>query len=260
VRIKKKGKHKMKPLKRIVGLFCFIILAGVAVPHFFAATATNASQNTACSQPLLQIGSTGNAVKELQIRIAGWASDTPSQVFLATDGIFGPATKAAVIRLQRAYGLTQDGIVGCLTWSVISAKSDGAPPHFSFSEFYSQDGMGLNGGKVDSATVRENIRRLMWKLEAFRKKEGGNPVIIVSGFRSINRNAKVGGASNSQHMFGIAADISAAGLTLDQEAAIAKTCGLSGIIIEGTHKALHVDSRVEYPSYGSPNWYWADWR
>ena len=32
------------------------------------------------------------------------------------DGIFGPATREAVISYQRSRGLAADGIVGCNTW------------------------------------------------------------------------------------------------------------------------------------------------
>ena len=37
------------------------------------------------------------------------------------DGIFGNNTKNAVIRLQKKYGLSQDGIVGCNTWKKITS-------------------------------------------------------------------------------------------------------------------------------------------
>lgn len=40
----------------------------------------------------------------------------------AIDGIFGINTKNAVIRFQRANGLSQDGIVGCNTWRKIVEK------------------------------------------------------------------------------------------------------------------------------------------
>lgn len=204
----------------------------------------------------LRRGDSGADVRELQIRIAGWAADSPSQTYVAVDGDFGPGTEAAVKRFQRAYGLTVDGIVGPQTQNALNAleSSDGSTAHFDWSEFYSKDGSGFSGGNVDATTVKANVRRLMYKLEALRTKAGGRPVTINSGFRSISHNAAVGGASNSMHTYGIAADIVVSGLTPSQVRDIAKTCGFSGIILYSTF--VHVDSRVEYP-YGAQSWYWA---
>jgi zinc D-Ala-D-Ala carboxypeptidase len=203
----------------------------------------------------LQQGDSGADVKELQIRIAGWAADSPSQTYVAVDGQFGPGTEAAVKRFQRAYGLTADGIVGPQTQSVLNSleDSDGSTAHFAWSEFYSKDGSGFSGGKVDSATVKENVRRLMYKLEALRKKAGNSSVTINSGFRSISHNAAVGGASNSMHLYGIAADIVVSGKSVYQVRDLARICGFSGN--KRYDSFNHVDSRIEYP-YGSQYWWW----
>jgi zinc D-Ala-D-Ala carboxypeptidase len=203
----------------------------------------------------LRRGDNGADVRELQIRVAGWAADSATKTHVAVDGDFGPGTEAAVKRFQSAYGLGADGIVGPQTQNVLNSleSSDGSTAHFDFSEFYSKDGSGFSGGNVDSATVKENVRRLMYKLEALRKKAGGRSVTINSGFRSISHNRNVGGASNSQHTYGIAADIVVSGLSPSQVNGIAKTCGFSGIILYSSFN--HVDSRIEY-SYGSQSYYW----
>lgn len=41
------------------------------------------------------------------------------------DGIFGPNTRNAVIRYQRANGLVPDGIVGCATWTKLTNAAVG---------------------------------------------------------------------------------------------------------------------------------------
>ena len=64
----------------------------------------------------LQEGNTGQSVRQLQymLRVVSDYIDTVPSV--AIDGIFGPATQAAVIAYQRHAGLTPDGIVGTNTW------------------------------------------------------------------------------------------------------------------------------------------------
>jgi zinc D-Ala-D-Ala carboxypeptidase len=205
----------------------------------------------------LSMGMRGVDVAELQIRIAGWAADVPSHSYLAIDGVYGPATAAAVRRVESAYGLRVDaGIAGPQVFGVLNSleKPDRSTAHFSWAEFMSHDGSGFSGGKVPVGEVRENIRRLMWKLEALRHKLDGHPIIINSGFRSIAQNRRVGGASNSMHMYGVAADIRVAGYHTCTVHHVAETTGFSGL--ETCHASWqHVDSRIEYP-YGSQSWWW----
>ena len=204
----------------------------------------------------LKEGSSGADVRELQIRVAGWAADGASRTYIDTDGKFGPATKAAVTRFQRAYGLAADGVAGANTHKALNALegSGGSTKHFNFSEFYSKDGSQFNNGKVGASTVKENVRRMMYKLEAVRKKAGDRPITINSGFRSIKHNSNVGGASNSQHMYGIAADIVISGRTVSQTISYAQSSGFSGIIRYANF--THVDNRAEH-NYGSSGFYWA---
>jgi peptidoglycan/xylan/chitin deacetylase (PgdA/CDA1 family) len=65
-----------------------------------------------------QLGARGNQVTELQkILIAkGFLKIS------ATTGVFGPATKAAVIAFQKAHGLPQTGVVGKLTIAVLNSQ------------------------------------------------------------------------------------------------------------------------------------------
>lgn len=70
-------------------------------------------------QPTIREGDTGSAVRRAQRAIRR----TPDPG-LIVDGIFGAATRAAVIQFQQGAGVTADGIVGPVTWN---ALPDGAP-------------------------------------------------------------------------------------------------------------------------------------
>lgn len=190
-------------------------------------------------------------ITHIQIAVAGWAADNPSRTFVKVDGKFGPQTEAAVKRFQAGYNLKVDGIVGPQTTGAILAlgEADWSTVHFDWDEFDSRGR--FTGGKTDD--VQRNLLYLMFKLEALRTKLGGGAVKVNSGFRSIDHNTDIGGAGNSQHMYGIAADISVSGHSPAEVAAVAKTCGLSGVKAYKGH--VHVDSRVEYP-YGSQSYWW----
>lgn len=62
--------------------------------------------------PILRLGMRGSAVRGLQERLR-------AKGFLqgAVDGVFGPATQAAVQAAQAQYQLTADGVVGLETWN-----------------------------------------------------------------------------------------------------------------------------------------------
>lgn len=206
----------------------------------------------------LRSGMSGSDVRELQIRIAGYAADHASQTYVAVDGVFGSGTAAAVARFQKAYGLGYDSIVGPKTQGALNAleSSDRSTAHFDFSEFTSHDGKGFSGGAggLSSASVQENVRQLMYKLEALRRKAHDVPITINSGFRSVSYNSSIGGASGSQHCYGIAADIVVSGLSTLSTYRLAETCGFSGL--ESYHHSWqHCDSRIEH-AYGAQRWWW----
>lgn len=61
---------------------------------------------------MLNMYGTDVANAQMRLKAAGY-------LFGKADGIFGKETKAAVIRLQKDYGLKQDGIIGKYTWQKI---------------------------------------------------------------------------------------------------------------------------------------------
>lgn len=183
----------------------------------------------------LSRGSTGNDVKQLQIRIAGWVSQGET---LAIDGIFGPATAAAVKRFKAGYGLADTWeTAGASTFNLIYSLQDDdcTPRHFAYSEFDGSCGeTGFGGGAVAASTVRANLLQVMWQLEALRHKLGDRPIVISSGFRSTSCNSRVGGAQGSLHTYGQAADLSTrSGPSLCEMWRMARTCGFKEILGPG---------------------------
>lgn len=69
----------------------------------------------------------------------------------------------------------------------------------------------------------------------------GKPIRINSGYRCAKWNAKQGGKTNSQHLFGKAADIQVSGLTGKELAAYARKSGFTAIGIGDDW--IHVDTR-----------------
>jgi len=78
--------------------------------------------------------------------------------------------------------------------------------NFSLEEFESKDGAEM------SLEVLENITVLCENLQVLREKID-KPITVTSGYRSPSHNKKIGGAKNSFHVRGMAADIKAEGFT-----------------------------------------------
>ncbi len=221
--------------KRLTYLLAALVLA-IAGTVTVAVTAAPQASADSCYTwgRTLQQGMSGSDVTQLQIRVAGWVSYGEN---LALDGQYGPATANAVKRFQAGYGLSADGVAGPQTFNKIYALQDGdcTPAHFAYSEFDDNCGANnFNGGKVSASTAKENIRRLMWQLEAMRHKLGDRPMVVTSGFRSVSCNSAVGGSSTSRHMYGQAADLgTASGPSLCQMWGAGRYAGFEEILGPG---------------------------
>jgi len=79
--------------------------------------------------------------------------------------------------------------------------------HFSSVEFACHDGIAY-----PPEWITDRLFPLCQALEAIRAACGDRPVTIISGYRTPEHNAAVGGASKSQHMEGRAADIAVEGM------------------------------------------------
>jgi len=102
--------------------------------------------------------------------------------------------------------------------------------YFKASEFDSPD-LPTSGERMD--------KRLITFLDSLRNWLG-RPVVITSGYRTEAHNKAVGGARNSAHLRGKAADIACTDTTL--RFAIVKYALSSGLVrIELSQKHVHID-------------------
>ena len=70
----------------------------------------------------LRLGSTGDAVRQVQSCLNNISTRLPSIPRLLEDGVFGNATLNAVRIFQQIFGLTVDGVVGPMTWDRIMTE------------------------------------------------------------------------------------------------------------------------------------------
>ncbi|MGQ5228073.1 D-Ala-D-Ala carboxypeptidase family metallohydrolase [Streptomyces sp. yara] len=232
-------------LKRALRLVLSIVMlmAGLAAGSLATAGTAHADGCYTWNRTLSQ-GASGADVTQLQTRLSGYPG---YGAVLAVDGQFGPATTAALKRFQSAYGLAADGVAGPNTFSKLYALQDDdcTPVHFDYSEL-NRCNSTWSGGAVSAATAKANALRTMWKLEALRHALGDQPIRVTSGFRSQSCNSAVGGASNSRHLYGDAADLGAGPHSLCTLAKQARNHGFNGILgpgYPGHDDHTHVDHR-----------------
>ncbi|CAL9350783.1 MULTISPECIES: D-Ala-D-Ala carboxypeptidase family metallohydrolase [unclassified Streptomyces] len=232
-------------LKRALRLVLSVVMlmAGLAAGSLATAGTAHADGCYTWNRTLSQ-GASGADVTQLQIRLSGYPG---YGAVLAVDGEFGPATAAALKRFQSAYGLAADGVAGSATFSKLYALQDDdcTPVHFDYSEL-NRCNSTWSGGAVSAATAKANALRTMWKLEALRHALGDQPIRVTSGFRSQSCNSAVGGASNSRHLYGDAADLGAGPHSLCTLAKQARNHGFNGILgpgYPGHDDHTHVDHR-----------------
>ena len=175
------------------------------------------------------------------------------------DGIEGRNTQGAIRAFQADYGLTVDGIFGIGTEARIrEVVASGEPP---------QDTQGPEGGADWWKDIRyfkraefrcpcgrcggfpvEPQESMVRTVDEIRHRLGV-PVSIVdgggSGVRCAAHNAEVGGVANSQHLYGLAADLHSAASPAEMKAVAEEVLGhTGGIGLYGW--GIHVDTRPGY--------------
>lgn len=175
------------------------------------------------------------------------------------DGEWGALSKTACTAFQKDFGgIKVDGFGGTETDKALkhavaygmpakedtSTKEENATgnfwdgiKHFKRSEFACKCGKYCNGYPAE-------IDMKMVKIADAIRERIRNPISVNSGLRCKTHNANVGGVSNSQHLYGNAADLGCpSGCTPEQMASIAEEImGDTGGI--GTYPwGIHIDTR-----------------
>jgi hypothetical protein len=177
---------------------------------------------------VLKVGCIGADVADLQRRLF----HLHFRCVGTADGSFGARTALAVRRLQDAYGLTQDGVVGPATMTKLDPANGQVSAHLNIFHdvLYSR-------GNGDLILRGE----LIYRLERLRTALGGKSIICNSVYRDVVYNRAVGGVSNSQHLYGRAADIVVVGVSPWRVAQAARSVGFTYIQVYNTF--THVDIR-----------------
>jgi hypothetical protein len=114
--------------------------------------------------------------------------------------------------------------------------------HFTLQEMtYSATAISQGINNTPGSDQTAQLKKLCEvTLEGIRTLCGDNPVTITSGYRSPQLNAAIGGASNSAHMYGCAADFTISGYGTPKQ--ICK-------FLQKSIVALEIDQLIwEYPS------------
>lgn len=127
------------------------------------------------------------------------------------DGIWGSQSQAATIAFQRGQKLTVDGIFSTETEDAIKKAIQeedwwDSIRHFKREEFACKCGKFCDGYPA-------RVQRALVELAEDAREHFNAPATVVSGLRCKRHNANVGGAANSQHMYGEAVDLRIAGVS-----------------------------------------------
>lgn len=166
------------------------------------------------------------------------------------DGISGPLTEQAVAAFRADNGNPNLGdeleevLIGAVFHGRFkgSAAPDEAPAEdfWDTVKYFGRHEFACKCGKCGGYPV-EPREAFVRKLDAFRERVG-EPVYINSGIRCPEHNASVGGAKDSRHLYGDAADIRCIGKTPEQLYAIADEIFCDGGV--GLYDwGVHVDDR-----------------
>lgn len=151
----------------------------------------------------LRRGSTGPNVVVIQVALNRIAQSYPAIPKIATvDGIFGSRTEATVRAFQRIFGLSPDGIVGPGTWYAIvrlyTAVTRLAELRSQGQQFYAINWSPPN--TLQNGSTGEKVRQLQYMLSVMASYIPGIPPLTIDGIYGTATRASVLAA---QRRFGL---------------------------------------------------------
>lgn len=138
---------------------------------------------------VLQQGNRGTEVQALQYYLNFIAFFNDALPDISVDGIFGPATRDAVLAFQRYYGLTQDGIAGRDTWNRIQTVYQSILNNLP-KEYQSYSSLIYPGTVLSVGSTGKVVEQVQTYLRVIGQNNSSVPVINVDGtFGNATRNA-----------------------------------------------------------------------
>ncbi len=138
----------------------------------------------------LRVGSVGENVRIMQTYLNSISNTYPSIPKVTADGIFGPATRDAVIAFQRQFGLTPDGVIGRQTWDkIVSVYKNKTIPY---------PGTALRVGSRG-----DNVKLMQTRLNTIANKYTTIPKVTADGVFGAKTEAAV---MAFQRLFGLVPD------------------------------------------------------
>lgn len=137
------------------------------------------------------------------------------------------------------------------------STADALSQHFTLVELtHSEIAARLGIKNEPSAEVVENLQALCADILEPLRNAVGRPLFVTSGYRASLLNTAIGGAQSSDHILGLAADITVPGMTVDELAravrALAPFVPLRQCIVE-FGRWVHVSRRLTVARKDTPN-------
>ena len=131
----------------------------------------------------LRVGSRGPSVVQAQVMLNRIGQNYPSIPRVATDGIFGQQTEAAVRRFQEIFNLTVDGIIGEATWYQLVRLDVGVTNRAELQSqgqtFYAINWQAPNN--LQSGSRGQKVSQLQYMLNVMAEYVPSIPSVAVDG-------------------------------------------------------------------------------